>query len=339
MFYLISFPGNALTLIKNTIYLFFEKVFPFLFPFFILSTLLVKANLIKYIEYIFNPINKILFKTESKASSFLFIANLFSGNPGSVKLLSNLVNEEKISVDEGNNLLLYTCFANPLFIIGFIGVGFYKNMTVAYILLLSHFLSNIIIGILANIFKKIDFNTPEYKEITCKNPLKESVDTNFNTMVMILAIMILSNLLYGLIIDTHILDFVKNEEFKLFLLSSLEMTNGISMVFNSEIALLNSLMVISFLLAFGGVSIHLQSIPFIKEANLSYFSFFVGRIFQGVISVFLTIILFKRLYNPISPVGNIFLDTNLTYKMYVLLSIFLLYYAFSIFKPFKKHSV
>ena len=91
-----------------------NNIFPSLFPFFVLSEVLVNYGFIELVGELFKPIMNKIFKLKG-VSAFVFIMSLVSGFPSNAKYVRELYLNGLINEHEGAKLLTFTHFSNPLF--------------------------------------------------------------------------------------------------------------------------------------------------------------------------------------------------------------------------------
>ncbi len=84
------------------------------------------------------------------------------------KIVANLKSQEVLSLEEAERLITFTNNSGPLFIIGTVGVSLLGDKQLGYILLVSHIISCLIVGIIFRNWKKTN------KKISEKNIKKES---------------------------------------------------------------------------------------------------------------------------------------------------------------------
>ena len=96
---------------------------------------------------LFKPIMIKIFKTDSK-TSFIFIMSILSGFPSNAKYTRELYKNNTISKEQATKILTFTHFSNPLFILGTLSLNFLNNKEVGLLILLTHYLTNIIIGLI-----------------------------------------------------------------------------------------------------------------------------------------------------------------------------------------------
>ena len=72
----------------------------------------------------------------------------------------------------------------------------------------------------------------------------------------------------------------------------LEITIGIEAISSINLPLIHKSIIASCFLAFGGFSVHMQVISQIADTKIKYYYFFIGRIYQMILSGFITYIIF-----------------------------------------------
>ena len=101
--------------IYSTTLIWFKNIVPNLLPMLIITSLIISSNLIIPICNLFGKIFSKIFKT-SKYGIFVFVLSLFTGSPSNAKYIKDLIDNNLISITEGNKLLLFTTNYNPLLI-------------------------------------------------------------------------------------------------------------------------------------------------------------------------------------------------------------------------------
>lgn len=75
-----------------------------------------------------------------------------------------------------------------------------------------------------------------------------------------------------------------------------EITLGNQLVSESTANIVDKVMIASFILAFGGLSIQAQVASILADTDIRFQPFFIARILQGIYSSIIALILFKPLY-------------------------------------------
>lgn len=293
---------NITTSILTSIDLFINNVFPSLFPMFVISNLLVAIGVPEFFGSIFNKIMYKLFNIKGEGS-FVFFMSMITGFPSSAKYIKDLLDKNIIDDDEATQLLTFTFFSNPLFIINTIGIMFFNNIKIGYYILISHILGNIIIGlIVSKLFKKRKFTVINKKDSLRKlnyninntnifKILLNGIKSSLNTLVMIFGI-ITTFLVIGTIIDNNIDISIKNNAL---IKGIMEMTSGVKYVSLLNIKTSLKVMLTTFFISFGGLSIHTQIMNILSESKIKYGPFLLARIFHGIISSVIVLII-SRIY-------------------------------------------
>ena len=279
---------------KTIIYSFsiwFNTLVPSMFPMFILSDILISYN---FTEYIPNSIIKFISKifNISKNAVLIIFLSLVSGFPTNAITTLSAYEKKLISKKEAEHLLLFNHFANPLFVLETVGVFYLNNTKYGIIILASHILSNIIIGIIfkkRNTYTLDNYISNNNKSQSFGNIITNSIKKTINNLLMISGTITLFLILSTLIINV----FNLNNYISIIVQSILEMTTSIS-----SLSILNTNNIIkvvasSMIISFGGLSIHLQVYTSLDN-KLNYKNYFIGRIMQmflsGVISLLIMIL-------------------------------------------------
>ena len=272
--------------LKNALNIFFSTLFPSIFPFFLISNLLIEYNFVYTLNKVFYNLIKKLFHS-SNTSSFIIIMSMLSGFPSGSKYIKTMYNKNLLSLDEANYLITFTHFANPLFVLT-VTRNIINNRLAIYILL-SMYLSNIIIGIIIrpNHYIKennIKINTnPNFS-----NALSSSIKDSFNLLIIILG-----NTCFFFLVTRLIDYYLPLNNFSQTIVNGFfDITKGINSIkYLSVNNTFKGILVLTFI-GFGGINIHMQVKSIIADTKIKYINFLLGRICQVAISSFL-FILFK----------------------------------------------
>ena len=111
-FGIFCFPTVMIDTSINALLIFREKIFPSIFPFFVLSFLFINMGYPVILSKYFKKIMNCIFHL-GENSSFILLMSMISGFPSGAKYIVKDYEAGYISKDEGNNLLVFTHFANP----------------------------------------------------------------------------------------------------------------------------------------------------------------------------------------------------------------------------------
>lgn len=272
-----------------------NSLFPPMFTFFVLSEILINYGFVEIIGNLFSKPANFLFKI-NKNGIFAIILGILSGFPSSAKYIKELLENNKITLKEANKLILFTHFSNPLFILGTIGTLLNKKLGI--IILLSHYLGNLFIGIIIRNYNPAKDNKLENIKNIINNinrnnfikVLSNAINNAINSALLVLGIITVCTIITN-IIDKHC-----NETIGLLINIVFEITKGINYIGNSNINLFFKGLIITSMLSFGGISVHMQISSIISETKIKYMPFLGARILHVFLSIILYIIIFNLMY-------------------------------------------
>mgnify|MGYP004444472651 FL=1 len=258
------------------------SLLPALFPFFIVSDILINYDVIKYFPKVIRNSIKYLFNV-SDNGLVIILLSMLSGFPSNARNIKNMYLDKKITKEEGEHLLYFTHFSNPMFILGTIPLILNSNKISKYILI-SHYLANIILGICLRKYNRVnDSNNSNYKEdkhnfgLVLTTSIRKSLDSVLG---------ILGTLTVFLIISTLLINFFNLDNTSSLLIKSiLELTSGLKELGSYNLLDKYLLIISSCILSFGGLSVHMQVINELVDTDISYKNYFIGRILQVVLSL------------------------------------------------------
>ena len=269
----------------SSINIFKTKLFPSIFSFFVLASLLLELGIATKISNKLNPIFKRLFHVEGN-SSFIILVSIISGFPSGSKYIVESYKDKTIDKATANYLLTFTHFANPLFILGTCGL-ILNGLSLAYKILIIQIISNIILGIILR--PKEIISSKKINNYQNKSFL-EALPKAINDAIKLLLFM-LGSITFFMFFSKLLTSFLSlNPFFETIITGILDMTSGISLVSSINTTnYIRGLLVLNFI-TFGSFSVHLQVLNNIKEEDLEYKYFFMGRILQTSIALLLYII-------------------------------------------------
>lgn len=288
LFIIILFRYSNIVKISVTdgVNLWLDKIFPSLFIMFIINDLIINLDILDFLNKLINPIFNKLFNTSGNSSS-VFLLSIFSGTPSAAFIIKEMLNNNKISINDANKLISFTFFSNPLFLYNILSLSFNKYIVIKIILI--HYLSNIIIGLIfRNKYENINIEITNKK--SNKNLfliLPNAISKSLNTLLMILGTIVFYIIITNLLIEIISM----NNIFEVIFKGILEITQSLSILNKiNSISVIKEIIALS-IISFGGLSIHSQVLSIINDTKIKYINFFIGRILHILIGiVFLLII-------------------------------------------------
>lgn len=330
-FSLVLFPKEALEASGRGLDMWWNVVFPSLLPFFIVSELLIGFGVVSFLGVILEPLMRPLFRVPG-LGGFVWAMGLASGNPAGAKLAVQMRQQKRITRIEGERLAGFTNSSNPLFIFGAIAVGFFYNPALGMILALSHYAGNILVGIVLRFYGKDDIqahsNTRQTKKPTLKEAfyllhqerlndgrslgklLGDAVKSSIQTLLMIGGFIILFSVLNKLLSLIGVISLlavfvaflfgllgISTSLAEPFIAGLFEITIGAQAISQTaDSSFLSQIVIVSFILGFGGFSIQAQVASIFAESDIRFRPFFFARILHGVFSACLAFIFYELFY-------------------------------------------
>lgn len=277
-------PQDIYTSFNNSLKVCIFNLFPALFPFLIISHLMTNYGFIEVCNKYGKKLMNKLFKVNASGSYVLFLSML-SGSPSNAKYIKQLLDKNLINHQDANNLLKFTHFVNPLFIIGGIGIKLLKSKTLGIMILLCHYIGGITTGImLHNNYKPINYNICHQNNNSFIDNLSHSIKDTINTLTLI----------FGIITSCFILSAIISNMIHIpnFLFGIIEITSGINYIITEQIPIFYKTIIITFLISFGGFSIHIQVLSVLVKEKIRYLPYLYSRIFHALIACLILTILF-----------------------------------------------
>lgn len=279
----------VLSSVTDASVIFYTKIFVSVFPFIILSNILIYFNYHLFLNKIFKkPLNK-LFNISS--SSIIFILSILSSMPSNSIYTKNLLDNKLININEANKILTFTYFPSISFMIGTVGYKMFNNIKIGIIILLSNYIYNILIGIYLR-KDKINFtleNKNSINKTSFFDMLTNTILNAFKTCAIILG-----NLIIFIIIINILNKYLNINDTLLSILSGLlELTTGSNMLSLLDININLKIALTSLIINFSGLSILFQSKSILNDYNINIKRILIIKlIFSIIISILLYIFLY-----------------------------------------------
>ena len=322
LFFLVLFTKSNFNAAKKGITLWANNVVPSLFPFFVAVELLKHTNLIYFLSIKLDKYMKPIFNLPGVAS-FPFVMGLISGYPVGAKIVSDLYSNNLCTQKEAERMLAFTNNSGPLFIIGTVGCSFYSNTSIGILLLISHILSSICVGIILGIISRIKSATNKFTANSRQSAsvnnfssllqddikiadlggiLGSAIVSAIKSILMIGGFVTIFSVILSILNNTKILTIISyfisnifhiNPDYIVGLLTGfLEFTNGLYKIstINNKMLSIN-LILSSFIIGFGGISVTLQVLNIISKNKLSIKTYIFGKLLHGTISALFTFLI------------------------------------------------
>ena len=143
---LMLYPQPSMEAAKSGLALCYNVIIPSLFPFFVLSSLVVELGLAGYLGRLLEGLMRPLFHVSGACAS-AFALGFIGGYPVGAKTAISLYENGMCTKTEAERLLAFCNNSNPVFLISVLGVGVFGSVRAGVWLWLIHVLSALLTGL------------------------------------------------------------------------------------------------------------------------------------------------------------------------------------------------
>lgn len=271
MIFILIVPGESIAAASNSLNLWATSVFPSLFPFFVLTSILKQTGLTE--QLIYNSSKKLDYNLV-----FVTVIGFMCGYPSTSKLIG-----QSDSINNPLPIYALSTSPSPVFLAGTVATVFLQNTRLALYLLFATYMSLFTSYVITKIIckKTVAGNRPPRPKVQ-HQPLGHLITTaildGMKSQGIILGIITVISIL-GVFLEkvnafsiiavplTPIAGLlgVPASSIPAFLKGLLEMTTGVNAICSQNISLYHKLAACGFITSFGGMSIILESLSFINE--------------------------------------------------------------------------
>jgi sporulation integral membrane protein YlbJ len=293
--------------------LFINKVFPSLFPFLVITGLMMSYN---GVDVYSRLLGKLLCKPLRlpQECAFVLVVSILCGYPLGAKYACDLYEKKIIDYKTCQRLISIATNASPLFVIGSVGTSMLKNPLMGYMLILSNYISCFIMVFLIpskiEYIKQSKINNTVSSNKNIGIVIKESIESSIITCLSIGGFVILfcvitniikSNIMFDIAVKKiHYITEIQSNLIEGSLLGLIEMTNGCYIISTTATSMYVKIIIISFFLGFSGLSIISQVHSFTYKHDLSMKKYILRKIIQGFVCAVITIVLYKFIFPNVS---------------------------------------
>ncbi len=292
-------PNLYLGSVSKGILLWATIILPGLVPFVFLSNIMSKLPYTYTICAPLSYLTKKCFRSPI-CTGYIYFMSILSGYPLGAKLIKDFHAAGHLTDLQAKTATAFCSTSGPIFMIGSVGVGLLNNYKSGIIIFCAHILASFVNGIL---FRQKD-NQPS-TPILNHNPnnlLSNSMEQTVISCIFVGGFISFAYLLIDILSNVGILSIIGNfvdnillfgkANFGQYLASGMfEVTRGCLDLSQSNLSIMSKTIIATGLTAFGGLSVHLQSMGFLSAANIKYTFFLKTKIAHTVIAVVLSYIL------------------------------------------------
>lgn len=292
---LIVIPDICVDGAKNGILLWFNTIIPTLFPFFVVTRLIIELNLCP----------------DRLMPLYPVFVGMLSGYPAGAMTISEMIKRNKISKENGQILMIFCNNASPVFMISYVALYCLGTNENRYIIWLSVIPASVITAVIIKLLygfihadnrsrhKSSEYSLQAKKTaahttggISLYDLFEQVIIKSCEVLLMIGAYIIIFSIAANIILQLPIPGL-----FSVLISGFLEITTGINLIAASDTALSETTRYITaaFICGFGGISALLQTMSAVKASGLSIYRYFIHKLICGVISGAICYIIYSRL--------------------------------------------
>ena len=255
-------------------------ILPALFPFFICTNLIGKLGLSRKLSEVLRPLTRRLFGCDAAAP---LVLGLLGGYPAGAKAAAGLYQSGELDRDSAVCLLRFCNNSGPAFIFGVMGSRVFGSVRTGLLLYAVHLLSALLCGLLTKPAHAIVQKSPPPKKLPFASAFTESVrDAGASAFQVCLFVTVFSAIsaLFRLLPIP--------EPLRPLLIGMLELSGGANALAAAALPDGVKLITASFLLAFGGISIHAQTKALLLDAGLPDAPVLLPKLLHALLAALLT---------------------------------------------------
>jgi len=275
------------------------NVVPALFPFFILTRIITAFNQTSI--PVLDKFTTKFFHTQN--AGLVYFLSLLSGYPVGAKIISNYHETGLIDKRTATKMFSFCSTSGPMFIIGTIGIGVFKDAKIGYVLLIGHIIGSFLNGLL---YRGKDTTTNQFKNNITKVSLNDIMYDSIISILLVGGYIIFASVIIRLLELTNILSLFANficlipifdyNTVYSTLCGLLEITNGLIMLGSTTISLELKIILSSIMIAFSGLCIMLQSSAFLNKIGIKKSTMLVQKVTQSILTGIATAIIVLIIY-------------------------------------------
>lgn len=286
---LLFFPDVSATAAREGVTLCLQTVLPSLFPFFVLSSLLVQSDVPRLLSRAMAGVMYPLFGVSGAGASAL-ILGLLGGYPVGARTVAELYGRGEIGQEESEHLLAFCNNSGPGFFLGVCGTAVFSSARAGMYLYLIHVGAALVTGVLL----RRDLGLPRRKAVSRQRApfdLAAAVQGSFAAVGSVSAFVIFFMVLLRLLSLVPALAALPPLP-RAALFGFVEMTNGV----NALPATRAGFVLCAAIMNWGGLSVQAQTRALLAGSALSARRCVIGKAVQALVGVPLALLAAGRLF-------------------------------------------
>lgn len=304
---LIAAPGESMEGAREGLRLCFNVIVPSLFPFFVLSSLVVDLGLAARLGRVMERFMRPLFRVGGSCAAALALG-FIGGYPVGARTTLQLYEQGLCTKTEAERLLAFCNNSGPAFIFGVVGAGIFGDGRVGFLLYLTHALASLLVGLIFR-FHGRDRGTPSRRTsmpisavrlpAAFTGAVTRALESTLNICAFVVFFSVVLRLLtaygvLGALAELLSLLGLEQEWARRLIAGLLELSSGVSSLSGGR-GFVGLASMAAFMLGWAGLSVHCQVLSFLVDSGLSARVYIAGKFCHGLLAAALTWLLARLL--------------------------------------------
>ncbi len=284
-------PKVCMQATTNGLKVWLVNVVPALFPFFILTRIIIMLNQTSIV--CLDRFTNKFFRTQN--AGLVYFLSMLSGYPVGAKMISGYYDSGAINKQTATKMFSFCSTSGPMFIIGTIGIGVFQDIKIGYILLLGHIIGSFLNGL---IYRGKTIPENQFEQKVGSTTLNEVMYDSINSILLVGGYIVFASVCIKILEISHILPSITNTICKItsfdyeivysMLCGVIEITNGLIMLGQTNVGHNIKTILASIIIAFSGICIMLQSLGFLNKIGIKKRTIILQKLTQTLLTGFVT---------------------------------------------------
>ena len=318
---LVLWPEQAMEAMRDGIILCGNVILPSLFPFFVLSSLVVELGMSRYLGKLLEPVMAPLFRVNGNCATALALG-FVGGYPVGARTAIQIYENGQCSHTEAERMLAFCNNSGPAFILGVVGAGVFGSGVAGLLLYLTHLMASLMVGVLFRFYQPGEkphtrlSRGPQFQTASFPKAFTASVTGALQSTLNICAFVLFFTVFLRILAHAGVLQLLggllsallsplgMDQTWAERLLTGLvEVSSGVSSLTDGTLS--GRLSMAAFMLGWAGMSVHCQVLAFLGDSGLSVRTYVAGKLLHGGLSALLANVLFH--ITPLSSPASVYL--------------------------------
>lgn len=315
---LMLYPQDSMSAAREGLMLCYNVIIPSLFPFFVLSALVVDLGLAGYIGRALEGFMRPLFNVPGACAS-AFVLGFVGGYPVGARTALSLYQKGMCTKTEAERLLSFCNNSGPAFILGVVGAGVFASSRVGVLLYLAHAAASICVGLFFRFYRRGKKGrearvSPKFEAERFTTAFTGAVKNSFLSTLNICAFVVFFTVVIRLLFLSGALPALARllgvllsplgftqEWAERLLTGAIELSSGVWTLSGAG-GMAGRMSMAAFMLGWAGLSVHCQVLSFLGGSGLSVRTYIAGKFLHGGLAALFTALL-VRLFPLKEPVA------------------------------------